>query len=180
MRVSILSPSGSHCNEILTTPSLSFEQKLLIGVAAVLCLASSAYALTEEEVLQKSPEKARLFVASYVTSTFTAISTFTTVEPFQCFFTSANIQACTGRKLRRMRKLSVDIDNSSDSGLAPSEGGVSVMQSEEKDSPAEKFFFTVWQTNTSTATVTTTSINSSITISASAYCTFSGFTGPLC
>ncbi|XP_047491143.1 uncharacterized protein LOC125040570 [Penaeus chinensis] len=157
------------------------DHKRLIGLAAVLCLASSAYALTEEEeVLQKSPEKARLFVASYFTSTFTAISTFTTVEPFQCFFTSAGVQACTGRKLRRMRKLSVDIDGSSDSGLSPSEGGASVMQSEDKDTPAEKFFFTVWKTNTSTATVTTTSINSSITISASAYCTFSGFTGPLC
>ncbi|XP_042885850.1 uncharacterized protein LOC122262028 [Penaeus japonicus] len=154
--------------------------KLLVGVVAVVCLASLASASVEEEVLQKSPEKAKFFVASYFTTTFTAISTFTTVEPFQCFFTSAGVQACTGRKLRRMRKLSVDIDGASDSGLASSEGDVSAVQSEDKDSPAEKFFFTVWRTNTSTATVTTTSINSSITISASAYCTFSGFTGPLC
>lgn len=41
-------------------------------------------------------------------------------------------------------------------------------------------FLTVWKSTTTTYTVTTTSYNRGITVSASAYCTYTGFTGPLC
>ncbi|XP_047491156.1 uncharacterized protein LOC125040577 [Penaeus chinensis] len=151
-------------------------RRTLLFATAVFFLAESSHALHDE-----GPAKGKFFLKSYSTTTFTMLSTFTTVVPFQCFFTSADIQACQGRKLRRLRKLSIDVDEVVDSSLTSSEGEVKGYVDQEADAnPSERLFFTLWRTSTSTATVTTTSTNSSITISASAYCTYSGFTGPLC
>ncbi|XP_042885846.1 uncharacterized protein LOC122262022 [Penaeus japonicus] len=150
--------------------------KALLFAVAIFLSAGSSKALQEE-----GPPKGKFFLKSYSTTTFTMLSTFTTVVPFQCFFTSAGVQACQGRKLRRLRKLSLDVDGVVDSSLASSESEVVGFADQESEADkSERIFFTLWRTSTSTATVTTTSTNSSITISASAYCTYSGFTGPLC
>ncbi|XP_027214369.2 uncharacterized protein [Penaeus vannamei] len=150
--------------------------RTLLFVSAVVLLAESSRALQDE-----GPAKGKFFLKSYSTTTFTMLSTFTTVVPFQCFFTSDGVEDCQGRKLRRLRKLSIDVDEVVDSSLTSSKGEIKGDVEQEADAnPSERVFFTLWRTSTSTATVTTTSTNSSITISASAYCTFSGFTGPLC
>lgn len=90
---------------------------------------------------------------------------------------------CTARKLRRLRRREISVGDIPDPALSPSKDDLDDASSEAKGDvfPASnKLFFTVWKTSTSTAVVTSTAINSSITISASAYCTYAGFTGPLC
>merc|ERR1712168_1078249 len=158
-----------------------FTMKVLAaGVLTVACLAIGAAAEDRRVyTLDDSPvEKAKFFVASYSTTTVTSLSISTTTVPYQCFLTAATPQACTGRKLRRARKLNLDFDVG-DQGLSGSQNEEGVV-AQKKDNADGKFFFTVWRTSTTTATATTTSTNLSITISASAYCTFTGFTGPVC
>merc|ERR1719495_434895 len=154
---------------------------LAAGVLTIACLALGAAAEDRKVfTLEEGPaeKQAKFFVASYSTTTVTSLSISTTTVPYQCFLTAATPQACTGRKLRRARKLNLDFDVG-DQGLSGSQGEEEVVPLKKEDSDG-KFFFTVWRTSTTTATATTTSTNLSITISASAYCTFTGFTGPVC
>merc|ERR1719309_820474 len=141
---------------------------LAAGIVTFACLAISAVnALTPEDEAQ-----AKLFVASYSTTTMTTISSTTTTVPYQCYVTANGIKACAGRKLRRARRLSID-PSADDQGLAGSQDEQLYAQGAEKSDvtdPEGKFFFTVWKTSTTTATATATSTNRAITISASAYC----------
>ncbi|XP_064089896.1 uncharacterized protein LOC135203886 [Macrobrachium nipponense] len=160
---------------------------LLLGVLIVVC-ASFVGAEQDEERdildLKKELKKEKLFVASYITTTFTALSFFTSAQPYFCIL-SSNAEGCSGRKLRRRRKVTIDqsIVSADETSLDNSQGlpEVEEPKSGDENSAQEKFLFTVWKTTTTTVTVTTFSTNKSITLSVSARCTHSNFgTLPTC
>ncbi|XP_064089989.1 uncharacterized protein LOC135203995 [Macrobrachium nipponense] len=155
--------------------------KTVILALAVTCAVADRNADTEEDETNVGLRE-KIIIASYGTTTYTEISTKTTVMPYTCYTTKA--QACQGRRFRRRQRATpileedtaaleaTDLDTSKE---LPGEEAPSAEMSQK-----ERLVFTVWQTTTTTATITTTSVNRSITISASAYCTYTGFTGPVC
>ncbi|ROT75199.1 hypothetical protein C7M84_006283, partial [Penaeus vannamei] len=123
----------------ITSEDDQTSQRTLLFVSAVVLLAESSRALQDE-----GPAKGKFFLKSYSTTTFTMLSTFTTVVPFQCFFTSDGVEDCQGRKLRRLRKLSIDVDEVVDSSLTSSKGEIKGDVEQEADAnPSERVFFTL-------------------------------------
>ncbi|XP_068219177.1 uncharacterized protein [Palaemon carinicauda] len=162
----------------------SLQERKLLLLGLLVAFASFITAEGEEETqdildIKKELKKEKLFIASYITTTFTALSFLTSAQPYFCIQAS-NAEGCTGRKLRRRRKLNIDHSIASDdeTHLDNSQGlpDVEEPKSDEGASGQEKFFFTVWKTSTTTVTVTTYSTNKSITLSVSARCTHSDFT----
>ncbi|XP_069958749.1 uncharacterized protein [Cherax quadricarinatus] len=149
-------------------------------VVLVSCLVTAA-AQNQEQASQ------RFFIKNYSTTTETSLSVITSVVPYICFLTGAMPSACTGRSLRRSRKVWLNLENSASvprldaavlsSDVASFGPGEMV---DEDPTAKEKFFFTVYRSVTSVVTVTTTSTNISTTVSVSAMCTYAGFTGPVC
>ncbi|XP_068219178.1 uncharacterized protein [Palaemon carinicauda] len=130
-----------------------------------------------DKVFQLKKEK--LFYKSYLTTTFTALSILTSMQPYYCIQAS-KAEGCDGRKLRRRRNFNIDhhIASTHETQLDNSQGLPEVEEPkyENLETDQERFFFTLWKTTTTTTTVTTLSTNTSITLSVSARCTYSGFT----
>ncbi|XP_066973305.1 uncharacterized protein [Macrobrachium rosenbergii] len=127
--------------------------------------------------LKEGPPKEKFFLKSYQTTTVTTLSIAVTTVPYFCIVTNA-APTCTGRNLRRKRKLDIGDAEQGELTLEKSIDEDPGEVSEPKD--AERLFFTLWQSTTTTVTVTSTATNTSITISASGYCTFPGFNAPVC
>ncbi|XP_047497269.1 uncharacterized protein LOC125044587 [Penaeus chinensis] len=159
---------------------------LLAGVLACMLLAgnSGADKLQQGQEGPSNLEKTELrekliFYRTSTTVTFNVISTFTTVIPLTCY--KSNTNACQGRKLRRMKSTSGDFDKLLNKATLDSSVTEELTPEKETvdlgDNPK---FLTVWKSTTTTYTVTTTSYNRGLTVSASAYCTYTGFSGPIC
>ncbi|XP_042864460.1 uncharacterized protein LOC122248487 isoform X2 [Penaeus japonicus] len=159
------------------------RKTLLTGVLVCMLLACNSHA--QEDQVKEGPSYIKnegireKFLATSSTTTQNVITTLTTVVPFTCYVSSTN--ACQGRKLRRMKSISGDfeklpaktaLDSSTTEELTPEKDGDNL-----GDVPR---FLTVWKTTTSTLTVTSTSFNRDVTVSASAFCTYTGFTAALC
>ncbi|XP_066973304.1 uncharacterized protein [Macrobrachium rosenbergii] len=129
--------------------------------------------------LEEGTPKEKFFLKSYQTTTVTTLSLVVTTVPYFCAFTTAPLSACTGRSLRRKRRLALqDMEPGKLAHLEKSIDEDPGEALEGKD--AERLFFTLWQSTTTTVTVTTTATNTSITISALALCTFANYNVPLC
>ncbi|XP_071537805.1 uncharacterized protein [Panulirus ornatus] len=142
-------------------------------VLALLC--------TEAAATLEGENEAKFFVKSYSTTTWTFLSSFTSTVPYTCFTTddtAANNMACSGRRLRRARKLTVDQDASQSDLISSSQAEDSILSDAAPNQ--EKFLFTIWRTSSTTATITTFSTNRSVTVSASIMCTFPGLQFNLC
>ncbi|XP_064089895.1 uncharacterized protein LOC135203885 [Macrobrachium nipponense] len=146
---------------------------ILLGLLVVPALVYGSSELEEE------PPKEKFFLKSYQTTTVTTLSIVVTTVPYFCAFTTAQLSVCTGRSLRRKRRLAMrDMDLGKIAHLEKSIDEVPEEPLEEKD--LDRLFFTLWQSTTTTVTVTTTATNTSITISALALCTFANYNVPLC
>ncbi|XP_063841664.1 uncharacterized protein LOC135089682 isoform X2 [Scylla paramamosain] len=121
----------------------------------------------------------RLF-ARYSTTTEALISIITSVVPFVCYSTSGTT-GCVGKRRRRSVTPAIFLNTPRPDALDSSlledldSGGEA-----RENNRTDRFFFTVVKTTTSVFTFTSTSTNISITVSARAFCTFAGFTGPVC
>ncbi|XP_042210268.1 uncharacterized protein LOC121858099 [Homarus americanus] len=148
--------------------------KALAGLLVICLLGSVAASLPEDD-----KGEAKFFVKSYSTVTWTFLSSLTSTVPYTCFTTDAAPEACPGRRRRRVKKLSLDTDTDSAYHSLTSSSG-DMIKPEDKTSPEEKFFFTLWKTSSTTVTITTFSTNRSITVSASVMCTYSGLVLNVC
>ncbi|XP_042210274.1 uncharacterized protein LOC121858105 [Homarus americanus] len=153
------------------------EVGVLLLVVGVICAAAQ-----EEPNPPEQKDMQKFFVRSVSTTTETVLTSITSIVPFLCFFTgAAPAVACQGRRLRRSRQISLNLGSPALSpDLDYGSLDVNPQEMEKEEVTDEKFFFTLYKSVTTTATITTTSINSSTTVSVSAYCTFAGFTGPVC
>ncbi|XP_064089894.1 uncharacterized protein LOC135203883 [Macrobrachium nipponense] len=146
---------------------------MLLGLLVVPALVYGSSELEEEQ------PKEKFFLKSYQTTTVTTLSLAVTTVPYFCAFTTSPLSVCTGRSLRRKRRLAMRaMEPGKVTNLEKSVDEASEEALEEKD--LDRLFFTIWQSTTTTVTVTTTATNTSITISALALCTFANYNIPLC
>ncbi|XP_045623008.1 uncharacterized protein [Procambarus clarkii] len=147
----------------------------------VLVVAGVCPAAAQDDDGGRNEEK--FFIKNYSTTTETTISAVTSVIPYLCFYTGSTAASpCAGRKLRRSRRIPLNVDDFPGSLHAATDLASSGPEGapDEETIASDKFFFTLYRSVTTTVTVTTTSTNTSTTVSVSAYCTFAGFTGPVC
>ncbi|XP_071538171.1 uncharacterized protein [Panulirus ornatus] len=117
----------------------------------------------------------KFFLKNYSTATWTFLSSFTSTIPYTCFNTGAAAPpACMGRRLRRSKKLSLNLDAIDLDGTPISSSQDESFKDTGEDSDLGKRFFTLWRTSSTTFTITTFSTNRSVTVSASVACTFPG------
>ncbi|XP_064089987.1 uncharacterized protein LOC135203994 [Macrobrachium nipponense] len=160
-------------------------KKLTLSIVLLGLIAAPALVHGSSEVKEESAD-AKFFLKSYQTTTVTTLSVVLTTVPYFCAVTTTAagspppppIQACTGRNLRRKRRLSIR-DKIPEKSVQLEESIEEVPQAVKEDKN-ERLFFTLWQSTTTTLTVTSTLTNTSITISASALCTFANYNVPLC
>ncbi|XP_064089985.1 uncharacterized protein LOC135203992 [Macrobrachium nipponense] len=158
--------------------------KLTLSIILLGLIAAPALVHGSSEVKEEGAN-AKFFLKSYQTTTVTTLSVVLTTVPYFCAVTSTPaagppLGACTGRNLRRKRRVSIrEMDPEKSVQLEESTEDVPQAVKEEEDGN-ERLFFTLWQSTTTTVTVTSTRTNTSITISASAFCTFANYNVPLC
>ncbi|KAK3892543.1 hypothetical protein Pcinc_003619 [Petrolisthes cinctipes] len=173
-------------NEILVNSAICTPRGALVMVMLLAWVAlAEAEADTPpqkastEEKSAVDNEEGKLFLKSYSTTTWTFLSSFTSTIPYTCFATLNGQMACMGRRrLRRSRN--INIDSTADDSSVHSSGSEDETLDAEEKANEEKFFFRLFRTVSSTATITTFSTNRSLTVSASAMCTFPGFTFTPC
>nr|XP_027214371.1 uncharacterized protein LOC113807330 [Penaeus vannamei] len=126
-----------------------------------------------------SPLREKFLMATHLTSTVTSLSTMTSVIPYFCFTTKAT--ACQGRRLRHTLPKSIALSSGDDVPFLEDSKNTKKEADELTGSlHSEKYFFTIRTTVTSTTIIVTTSTNRDFTVSASTFCTYTGFTGPVC
>merc|ERR1719309_751178 len=128
--------------------------KTVVGVVLLAFLGSAAASALDGLVEEQLKENdGRLFVKSAATTTWTFLSSFTSTVPYTCFTTQGTPQACTGRRLKRARKMKFDQQDEVDldallGGEGSSDGNLD--PTEEKEGQNEKLFFTVVRTSSTT------------------------------
>ncbi|CAL4191220.1 unnamed protein product, partial [Meganyctiphanes norvegica] len=126
---------------------------------------------------------AKNFLASYMTTTYTSLSTLTSVIPYTCYAATVPATACGARKRRALKIKSItDFDLESNLGSSLLEGTQEDAIEGDRSSAAasEKVFFTVWQSSTTSLTFTSYSTNRSFTVSILRLCTVAGQAYNLC
>ncbi|XP_042885851.1 uncharacterized protein LOC122262029 [Penaeus japonicus] len=149
--------------------------------AALLVTCSCKRRVSDNE----SPLLEKFLLATHLTTTVTTLSTMTSVIPYFCFTTQAT--ACQGRRLRHSLPKGIDISGGDNTPFLEDSKNTQQEETDEllgslggREEHKEKIFFTIRTTSTTTATIVTTSTNRDITVSASTFCTYTGFTGPVC
>ncbi|KAK8386586.1 hypothetical protein O3P69_010902 [Scylla paramamosain] len=148
---------------------------LLLTTAVVACWAAvrgeEVEAVQKDEPKEAVTQKERLFINSRSTTTWTFLSEFTSTVPFTCYTTPAGgANACSGRRLKRSKKLHMKEESLGSKILYTSQGegdGAKAMDREDEDEDAAdpKLIFTIWRTASTTVTATTFSTNRSVTVS---------------
>ncbi|XP_063841103.1 uncharacterized protein LOC135089454 [Scylla paramamosain] len=165
---STMSSSQKRCVRFQETKGASV---LLLTTAVVACWAAvrgeEVEAVQKDEPKEAVNQKERLFINSRSTTTWTFLSEFTSTVPFTCYTTPAGgANACSGRRLKRSKKLHMKEESLGSKVLYTSQGegdGAKAMDREDEDEDAAdpKLIFTIWRTASTTVTATTFSTNRS-------------------
>ncbi|KAG7175524.1 hypothetical protein Hamer_G022061, partial [Homarus americanus] len=151
-------------------------------ILSLVCYAAAAQEPAEQTAQETAqgtsedgtPGEAKFFIKSYSTTTWTILSSLTSTIPYTCYDTGGVVPpACMGRRLRRSRGLSKNVEIQDASDVFTSIDSTLLSEEMESD-PDQKFLFTVWRTSRSTATITTFSTNRSVTVSVSIACLYPG------